>query len=81
MRDSDLIVRYLVQDHERHAKTAGKLFEACDRGEVVIVVLPAAWLSAGLCSSFSTNIPVEISRRRLALLSRVLVLRYRKTVL
>ena len=39
--DTNLIVRYLVQDHERHAKAAGKLFEACDRGDVVIVVLPA----------------------------------------
>jgi predicted nucleic-acid-binding protein len=39
--DSNLIVRYLVQDHEKHAKTAGKLFDACDRGAVVIVVLPA----------------------------------------
>jgi predicted nucleic-acid-binding protein len=39
--DTNLIVRYLVQDHERHAKTAGNLFDACDRGDVVIVVLPA----------------------------------------
>ena len=39
--DTDLIVRYLVQDHEKHAKAAGKLFDACDRGDVVIVVLPA----------------------------------------
>jgi predicted nucleic-acid-binding protein len=39
--DTNLIVRYLVQDHEKHAKTAGKLFDACDRGDVVIVVLPA----------------------------------------
>ena len=39
--DTNLIVRYLVQDHERHAKAAGKLFDACDRGNVVIVVLPA----------------------------------------
>jgi len=38
--DTNLIVRYLVQDHERHAKAAGKLFDACDRGEVVILVLP-----------------------------------------
>lgn len=38
--DTNLIVRYLVQDHDRHAKAAGKLFEACDRGDVVIVVLP-----------------------------------------
>ncbi len=39
--DTNLIVRYLVQDHEKHAKAAGKLFDACDRGEVVIVALPA----------------------------------------
>jgi len=38
--DTNLIVRYLVQDHEKHAKAAGKLFDACDRGEVVVVVLP-----------------------------------------
>ena len=39
--DTNLIVRYLVQDHEKHAKAAGKLFDACDRGDLVIVVLPA----------------------------------------
>jgi predicted nucleic acid-binding protein len=38
--DTNLIVRYLVQDHDKHARAAGKLFDACDRGEVVIVVLP-----------------------------------------
>lgn len=37
--DTNLIVRYLVQDHEKHAKAAGRLFDACDRGDVVIVVL------------------------------------------
>ncbi len=39
--DTNLIVRHLVQDHERHARAAGRLFEACDRGEVTIVVLPS----------------------------------------
>ena len=39
--DTNLIVRYLVQDHEKHARAAGKLFDACDRGDAVIVVLPA----------------------------------------
>jgi predicted nucleic-acid-binding protein len=39
--DTNLIVRYLVQDHEKFAKAAGRLFDACDRGEVLIVVLPA----------------------------------------
>ena len=38
--DSNLIVRYLVQDHDKHARVAGRLFDACDRGDVVIVVLP-----------------------------------------
>jgi len=38
--DTNLIVRYLVQDHEKHARPAGKLFDACDRGDLVIVVLP-----------------------------------------
>lgn len=39
--DTNLIVRYLVQDHVKHARAAGKVFEACDRGDLVIVVLPA----------------------------------------
>lgn len=39
--DTNLIIRYLVQDHEKHARAAEKLFEACDRGELVIVILPA----------------------------------------
>ena len=38
--DTNLIVRYLVQDHEKHARAAAKLFDACDRGDVVVVVLP-----------------------------------------
>jgi predicted nucleic acid-binding protein len=39
--DTNLIVRYLVQDQEKQARAAGKLFDACDRGDLVIVVLPA----------------------------------------
>ena len=38
--DTNLIVRYLVQDNEKHARAAAKLFDACDRGDVVVVVLP-----------------------------------------
>lgn len=41
LADTNLIVRYLVQDHEGQARAAGKLFDACDRGDVVIVVLAA----------------------------------------
>lgn len=39
--DTNLIVRYLVQDNEKQARAAGRLFDACDRGELTIVVLPA----------------------------------------
>jgi predicted nucleic acid-binding protein len=38
--DTNLIVRYLVQDHGKHARAAEKLFDACDRGELILVVLP-----------------------------------------
>jgi len=39
--DTNLIVRHLVQDHEKHARAAARLFDACDRGDLVIVILPA----------------------------------------
>lgn len=39
--DTNLIIRHLVQDHEKQAKAAARVFDACDRGEVTIVVLPA----------------------------------------
>ena len=39
--DTNLIIRHLVQDNEKQAGVAGRLFEACDRGQVVIVVLPS----------------------------------------
>jgi predicted nucleic-acid-binding protein len=39
--DTNLIVRHLVQDQEVHARAAEKLFAACDRGDLVLVVLPA----------------------------------------
>jgi len=38
--DTNLIVRHLVQDHEKHARAAEKLFDASDRGELIILVLP-----------------------------------------
>ncbi len=39
--DTNLIIRALVPDHEKHTMIARKLFEACDRGEILLVVLPA----------------------------------------
>jgi len=38
--DTNLIVRHLVQDHKVHAAAAERLFAACDRGEVRLVILP-----------------------------------------
>jgi predicted nucleic acid-binding protein len=38
--DTNLIVRYLVQDHDEPARAAGKLFDACDQGDMAVVVLP-----------------------------------------
>lgn len=60
--DTNLIVRYLVQDHEKHAKAAGRLFDACDRGDVVIVVLPAVLAEcAFVLESFYEHARAEIS--------------------
>ena len=39
--DTNLVVRYLVQDHDKHARAASRLFDACDRGHVEVAVLPA----------------------------------------
>ena len=44
--DTNLIVRYLVQDHPRHSQGANKLFAACDRGEITLVLLPAVLAEA-----------------------------------
>jgi predicted nucleic acid-binding protein len=38
--DTNMIVRYLVQDDPRNAAIANHLFEACDRGVLALIVLP-----------------------------------------
>ena len=38
--DTNLIARYLVQDHDKHARAAAELFQACDRGDLEILLLP-----------------------------------------
>ena len=48
--DTNVIVRYLVQDHAAHARAAGRLFEACDRGDVTLVLLPAAVAECVFCT-------------------------------
>ncbi len=39
--DTNVIIRHLVQDHQSHSPMASALFEACDRGDLDLVVLPA----------------------------------------
>ncbi len=39
--DTNLIVRHLTQDYAKHAAVAARLFAACDRGELTLVVLPS----------------------------------------
>lgn len=39
--DTNLIIRHLVQDHPLHARIAGELFAAGDRGELTLVLLSA----------------------------------------
>ena len=38
--DTNLIVRYLVQDHKQHSAIAAKMFDSCARGELTLVLLP-----------------------------------------
>jgi predicted nucleic-acid-binding protein len=38
--DTNVIVRFLAQDHAEHGRIARKLFEASDRGELTVVILP-----------------------------------------
>jgi predicted nucleic-acid-binding protein len=35
-----VVVRHLIQDDEKYTRAAKKLFEACDRGELTLVLLP-----------------------------------------
>ena len=65
--DTNLIVRYLVQDHAKHAKAAGRIFEACDSGEVLLVILPAVlaecvFVLQSFYGHSRTNIAFALSR-------------------
>jgi uncharacterized protein len=61
--DSNLIIRHLVQDHPQHGHAASKLFEACDRGTLRLVLLQAV---LGECvfvlESFYKHPRTEIAR-------------------
>lgn len=67
--DTNLIVRHLVQDHERHAKAASKLFEASDRGGVILVILPTVIAeSVFVLESFYKHTRADIARTLAALI-------------
>ncbi len=39
--DTNLVVRHLVGDHAEHARIAVALFDACDEGKMILVLLPS----------------------------------------
>ncbi len=39
--DTNLIIRFLTQDQKQQAAIAAKMFEACERDELQLVLLPA----------------------------------------
>ena len=60
--DTNLIIRHLVQDNASQAKTAGKLFEACDRGEINLTILSAVVAEAVfVLESFYNHSPQAIA--------------------
>jgi predicted nucleic acid-binding protein len=40
LADTNLIVRFLMRDHEKHAQAARRLMAACDQGEITLILLP-----------------------------------------
>jgi predicted nucleic acid-binding protein len=68
--DTNLIIRHLVQDHPAHAKVAARLMEACDRGELILVVLPSVVAeSVFVLESFYQHPRADIARVMSDLLS------------
>jgi predicted nucleic-acid-binding protein len=68
--DTNLIVRHLTQDHAKHAQAAGNLFDACDRGDLTLVVLPAVLAECVfVLESFYKHPREQISRTLSSLIS------------
>lgn len=68
--DTNLIVRHLVQDHKSHARAAAKLFEACDRGDAIVVILPAVLAeTVFVLESFYKHSRQDIAQTLAALIS------------
>ncbi len=61
--DTNVIVRHLVQDNERQAAEAGRLFSACDRGDAILLVLPAVLAECVfVLESFYNHARADIAR-------------------
>jgi predicted nucleic-acid-binding protein len=61
--DTNLIIRHLVQDNASQAKVAGKLFAACDHGEIILIVLSAVVAEAVfVLESFYNHAPHNIAQ-------------------
>jgi len=61
--DTNLIIRHLVQDNVSQAKAAGKLFGACDHGEIILIVLSAVLAeTVFVLESFYDHIPRNIAQ-------------------
>lgn len=68
--DTNLIVRHLVQDHKTHAQAAARLFEASDRGALVLVILPEVLAECVfVLESFYKHSRPDIARTLAALIS------------
>jgi len=68
--DTNLIVRHLTQDHPKHAAIAGKLFSACDRGEVTLIILPTVLAECVfVLESFYNRSPADINHALGSLIS------------
>ena len=61
--DTNLIIRHLVQDNGSQAKIAGKLFDACDQRELILIVISAVVAeSVFVLESFYNHAPHDIAQ-------------------
>jgi len=68
--DTNLIVRSLVPENEKQARAARHFFEACERGEFVLVLLPAVLAECVfVLESFYEKARTEIASALSALIS------------
>ena len=80
--DANVVIRFLVQDHAEHAKSATKLFQDAENGEVELILMP--WIIAEIVYTLAGSYGVvrsEISKRLKAIMSAVGVITEERAVL